>query len=159
MGKYFWKSWKKPFLYLLTGKAHRVCLFQVHTEGPTFFPQLTPEISKLNQRLVNELQGQEANSAFAPGRPSDGFWGSHCPELEDRDCGNDKLPVNPKFVQDLLLQMDPCKSMSPNRIHQVYSKNWLMSLRDFSQLFLNGLGNQEMSTGSWRTSPQFSGKA
>lgn len=30
-----------------------------------------------------------------------------CPELEDHGRENDKLPVDPKFVWDLLLQLDP----------------------------------------------------
>ncbi|KAJ7408120.1 transmembrane channel-like protein 1 [Pitangus sulphuratus] len=42
--------------------------------------------------------------------------GSQCPELRDRACENDKLPVNPETVQDLLLQLDPYKSMGPDEI-------------------------------------------
>ncbi|KAJ7411239.1 hypothetical protein WISP_103670 [Willisornis vidua] len=37
----------------------------------------------------------------------DGTRGSQCPELEDHDCENDKLPVNPETVGDVLLQLDP----------------------------------------------------
>ncbi|KAJ7422074.1 rna-directed dna polymerase from mobile element jockey-like [Willisornis vidua] len=33
------------------------------------------------------------------------------------DCKNDQLPVNPEIVQDLLLQLDPYKSMGPDGIH------------------------------------------
>ncbi|KAF4801325.1 hypothetical protein TURU_035909 [Turdus rufiventris] len=36
---------------------------------------------------------------------------SQCPELEDRDFVNDQLPTDPEIVQDLLLQLDPYKSM------------------------------------------------
>ncbi|KAJ7406026.1 hypothetical protein WISP_136303 [Willisornis vidua] len=40
-----------------------------------------------------------------------------CPELEDHDCENYQLPVNPEIVQDLLLQLDPYKCMGPDEIH------------------------------------------
>ncbi|RMC04891.1 hypothetical protein DUI87_18066 [Hirundo rustica rustica] len=40
-----------------------------------------------------------------------------CPELEDHDCRNDQLPVNPETVPDLLLQLDPYKCMGPGGIH------------------------------------------
>ncbi|KAJ7401306.1 RNA-directed DNA polymerase from mobile element jockey [Pitangus sulphuratus] len=43
--------------------------------------------------------------------------GSQCPELHDHYCENDQLPVSPEMVQDLLLQLDPCKSMGPGGIH------------------------------------------
>ena len=39
------------------------------------------------------------------------------PELEDRDGGNDKLSTDPERVRDLLLHLDPYKSMGPDRIH------------------------------------------
>ncbi|RMC20265.1 hypothetical protein DUI87_01111 [Hirundo rustica rustica] len=47
----------------------------------------------------------------------DGPRESQCPELEDHDCQHDQIPVNPELVQDLLLQLDPYKSMGPNGIH------------------------------------------
>ncbi|KAJ7419150.1 hypothetical protein BTVI_26427 [Pitangus sulphuratus] len=43
----------------------------------------------------------------------DGPRGSQCPELEDHECENDQLPINPGMVRDLLLQLDPYKSMGP----------------------------------------------
>ncbi|KAJ7414954.1 RNA-directed DNA polymerase from mobile element jockey-like [Pitangus sulphuratus] len=42
---------------------------------------------------------------------------SQCPELEDHNCKNDQLPVDSAIVQDLLLQMDPYRSMGPDGIH------------------------------------------
>ncbi|KAJ7407900.1 hypothetical protein WISP_123992 [Willisornis vidua] len=42
---------------------------------------------------------------------------SQCPELEDHDCKNNQLPVNPEIVQDLLIQMNRYKSMGPDGIH------------------------------------------
>ncbi|GAB0190793.1 mitochondrial enolase superfamily member 1 [Grus japonensis] len=42
---------------------------------------------------------------------------TRCPELEDHDCGNDKLPADPKLVRDLLLHLDAYKSMGSNGIH------------------------------------------
>ncbi|GAB0204497.1 mitochondrial enolase superfamily member 1 [Grus japonensis] len=47
----------------------------------------------------------------------DGLWDPSCPKLEDRDCGNNKLPADPELVQDLLLHLDAYKSMGPNGIH------------------------------------------
>ncbi|KAJ7420929.1 hypothetical protein WISP_45802 [Willisornis vidua] len=42
---------------------------------------------------------------------------SQCPGLDDHDCENDQLPVDPEIVQYLLLQLDPNKSMGPGGIH------------------------------------------
>ncbi|GAB0180024.1 hypothetical protein GRJ2_000467700 [Grus japonensis] len=47
----------------------------------------------------------------------DGLWDPSCPELEDRDCGNNKLPADPEIVQELLLHLDAYKSMGPDGIH------------------------------------------
>ncbi|KAJ7408520.1 RNA-directed DNA polymerase from mobile element jockey [Pitangus sulphuratus] len=47
----------------------------------------------------------------------DGPRGSQCP-----DCENDQLPVNPEIVWDLLLQLDPYKSIGPDGIHPRISK-------------------------------------
>uniref|UniRef100_A0A8B9EMY0 Reverse transcriptase domain-containing protein n=1 Tax=Anser cygnoides TaxID=8845 RepID=A0A8B9EMY0_ANSCY len=47
----------------------------------------------------------------------DGLWDPRCPELEDHDGGNDKLPTHPERVQDLLLHLDPYKSTGPDGIH------------------------------------------
>ncbi|RMC19121.1 hypothetical protein DUI87_03725 [Hirundo rustica rustica] len=43
--------------------------------------------------------------------------GSQFLEMEDHNCKNYKLPVNPKIVQDVLLQLDPYNSMEPKGIH------------------------------------------
>ncbi|KAJ7403656.1 hypothetical protein BTVI_75840 [Pitangus sulphuratus] len=61
-----------------------------------------------------EVFGAFFASVFNTG---DGPRGSQCPELQDRACENDQLPVNPETVRDLLLQLDPCKSMGPDGIH------------------------------------------
>ncbi|KAJ7412859.1 RNA-directed DNA polymerase from mobile element jockey-like protein [Willisornis vidua] len=47
----------------------------------------------------------------------DGPRGSQCPELENHDCENDQVPADPEVLCDLLLQLDPYKSMCPNGIH------------------------------------------
>lgn len=54
---------------------------------------------------------------FLPLFSTDGPWDPRCPELEGGDCRNDKLSVNPKFVRDLLLHLDVCKSMGPDGTH------------------------------------------
>ncbi|KAJ7400019.1 hypothetical protein BTVI_109453 [Pitangus sulphuratus] len=43
--------------------------------------------------------------------------GSQYPELEDHDCKNDQLSADLEIVWDLLLQLDPYKSMGPDGIH------------------------------------------
>ncbi|KAF4796463.1 hypothetical protein TURU_083985 [Turdus rufiventris] len=53
--------------------------------------------------------------------------GSQCPELEDHGYENDKLPLDPELAQDLLLQLDPYKSMEPDGINPRILKCWLMS--------------------------------
>ncbi|KAJ7413130.1 hypothetical protein BTVI_44155 [Pitangus sulphuratus] len=47
----------------------------------------------------------------------DGLRESQCPQLEDYGSENDKLPVDHEFVQDLLLRLDPYKSMEPGGVH------------------------------------------
>ncbi|KAJ7419750.1 RNA-directed DNA polymerase from mobile element jockey-like protein [Pitangus sulphuratus] len=42
--------------------------------------------------------------------------GFQCPELGDLGCENDQLPSNPEVVSDLLLHLEPCKSMGPDEI-------------------------------------------
>ncbi|KAJ7396611.1 hypothetical protein BTVI_143671 [Pitangus sulphuratus] len=37
----------------------------------------------------------------------DGLRGYQCPELGDYGCKNDKVPVGPEVVRDVLLQLDP----------------------------------------------------
>ncbi|KAJ7404223.1 RNA-directed DNA polymerase from mobile element jockey-like protein [Pitangus sulphuratus] len=43
--------------------------------------------------------------------------GSQCPELEGHDCENDQLPDDPELVWNLLLQLDPYKSIGPDGIN------------------------------------------
>ncbi|GAB0210391.1 mitochondrial enolase superfamily member 1 [Grus japonensis] len=58
------------------------------------------------------------NAAFASVfNTDDGLWDPRCPELEDCDCGNNKLPADPEIVRDLLLHLDAYKSMGPDGIH------------------------------------------
>lgn len=47
----------------------------------------------------------------------DGPRESQCPELENHNSENDQLPVDSGIVWDLLLQLDPYKSMGPDRIY------------------------------------------
>ncbi|TRZ06976.1 hypothetical protein HGM15179_020128 [Zosterops borbonicus] len=62
--------------------------------------------------------------------------GSQCPELEDHDCENDKLPVDPELVQYLLLQLDHYKSMGPDEIHLRILKELVdVIMRPLSMIF------------------------
>ncbi|KAJ7414481.1 hypothetical protein WISP_83682 [Willisornis vidua] len=61
------------------------------------------------QRLTELLESDAVVSM------DDGPREFQCPELEDHDCENDQLPA--EIVQDLLLQLDPCRSMGPDGIH------------------------------------------
>lgn len=47
----------------------------------------------------------------------DGPKGSQCPELESHDCKNDQLQVDSGIVGDLLVQLEPYKSVEPDGIH------------------------------------------
>lgn len=58
--------------------------------------------------------------------------GSHSPELEDYDCNKDWLPIDSKIVQDLLLQLDPSKSIGLDGINLKTLKELLMSLQNIS---------------------------
>lgn len=46
--------------------------------------------------------------------------GSQCPELEDHESNNDQLSADPENVQDLLLQMDPCKPIGPRILKELF---------------------------------------
>lgn len=72
-------------------------------------------------------------------------------ELEDHDCGNNKLPANPELVEDLLLHLDAYKSME----HEGLLPRVLKELADVIARplsFFNGLEILERSclTGSWQ---------
>ncbi|KAJ7406679.1 rna-directed dna polymerase from mobile element jockey-like [Pitangus sulphuratus] len=41
----------------------------------------------------------------------EGPRGPQCPEQEDHECENDQLPVNTELVRDLLLHLDPYKTI------------------------------------------------
>ncbi|TRZ09559.1 hypothetical protein HGM15179_017547 [Zosterops borbonicus] len=68
------------------------------------------------------------NAAFASSFETDGPRGSQCSELEDHDCENDKLLVNPS----LLLQLDPYKSTGADGIHPRILKQLLLSSQSIS---------------------------
>ncbi|GAB0179481.1 mitochondrial enolase superfamily member 1 [Grus japonensis] len=73
-----------------------------------------------NGHLTNrDIDKAETFNAFFASvfNTDDRLWDPRCPELEDRDCGNDKLPADPELVWDLLLHLDAYKSMGPNGIH------------------------------------------
>ncbi|GAB0206625.1 mitochondrial enolase superfamily member 1 [Grus japonensis] len=73
-----------------------------------------------NSHLTNrDIDKEERFNAFFTSvfNTDDRLWDPRCPKLEDRDCGNDKLPADPELVQDLLLHLDAYKSMGPNGIH------------------------------------------
>ena len=46
--------------------------------------------------------------------PDNGLWDPSCPELEDRESRNDKLPANTDLACNLLLQVE---TMGPDGIH------------------------------------------
>ncbi|GAB0196742.1 hypothetical protein GRJ2_002139500 [Grus japonensis] len=73
-----------------------------------------------NGHLTNrDIDKAETFNAFFASvfNTDDGLWDPSCPELEDCDCGNDKLPADSEIVQDLLLHLDAYKSMGPDGIH------------------------------------------
>ncbi|KAJ7426807.1 hypothetical protein WISP_12368 [Willisornis vidua] len=73
--------------------------------------------------------------------------GSQCPELQDHDCENDQLPVNPDTVQDLLLQVGPYKSMGPDGIQKTVD----VITNPLSMIFEQSWDPERSQvTGSWR---------
>lgn len=55
----------------------------------------------------------------------DGSGGSQCPEPKGiaHECKNDQRPADPEILWNLLLQMDPYKSMEPDGVHPRILKN------------------------------------
>ncbi|KAJ7396227.1 hypothetical protein BTVI_147035 [Pitangus sulphuratus] len=80
---------------------HEVIKFNISVEGG--------KVPAKSQHEKSRFQAAQAIN----NRPR----GSQCPELEDHDCENDQRPVNPEIVRDLLLQLDPYKTMGPDGIH------------------------------------------
>lgn len=52
-----------------------------------------------------------------------GFWDPQSPEVEACGCGNNKLPANPELGWDLLLQLEPCRSLGLMGFIPGYSKS------------------------------------
>lgn len=77
--------------------------------------------------------------------------GSQCPELEDYDCKNNQFPIDPEIVRDLLLPLDPYKSMCPDGIHPIVSKNCYHCKAKRNGFCSMSFWNPERSqvTGSW----------
>ncbi|KAJ7403346.1 hypothetical protein BTVI_77768 [Pitangus sulphuratus] len=66
----------------------------------------------------NRDKAEEFNAFFGSVfNADDGPRGSQYPQLEDHDCKNDELPVNPEIVRNLLLLLDPYKFIGPGGIH------------------------------------------
>ncbi|KAJ7423511.1 RNA-directed DNA polymerase from mobile element jockey [Willisornis vidua] len=53
---------------------------------------------------------------------NDGPSASQCLKLEDHDCKNDQLPLGPEIVWDLLLHLDPYKSVRPDGMYPIILK-------------------------------------
>lgn len=91
------------------------------------------EDGHLTSRVVG--RAETFNASFASLFNTDGgFWDPQSPEVEACGCGNNKLPANPELGWDLLLQLEPCRSLGLNGIHPRVLKE-LMSLQDLSILF------------------------
>jgi len=110
-GHYYGRQWKK-FVCLL------VLFKYVNNKRRTRedFSSLLDVNSNLTNRNINEAETFNAFfvSVF---NTDDGHWHHRCPELEDHDCGNGKLPATPELVWGLLFHLHAYKSMRPNGIH------------------------------------------
>ncbi|KAM9262915.1 protein shortage in chiasmata 1 ortholog [Morus bassanus] len=77
---------------------------------------LLDEVGHLKNRDIDKAE--MFNAFFASVfNTNDGPWDTQSPVLEDHDWRNDKLPVHPELVQDLLLQLYVHEAMGPNGIH------------------------------------------
>lgn len=66
---------------------------------------LTDGDGVLTNKDINNAEMFNAFFAFVF-NIDNGHWGLRCHVLECRDCGNDKLPDNPRFLWDFLLHAD-----------------------------------------------------
>ncbi|NWI48887.1 ITA8 protein, partial [Calyptomena viridis] len=101
----------------------------VEENNKSFFKYITGKRQcRNNITLLQDGDGHLTNRGRDRGKVFNAFFtsalnmdggprGSHCPELENHDSENDQLPVNLETVQDLLLQLEPYKSIRSDRIH------------------------------------------
>ncbi|KAJ7407716.1 hypothetical protein BTVI_62360 [Pitangus sulphuratus] len=82
----------------------------------------------------------------------DGPRGSQCPELEDHNCENDQLQVDPEIALDLLLKMDPYKYKGPDGI----CSRILQELADVITEHLSMIFECSQMSGRWQTLSRFS---
>ncbi|KAJ7426731.1 hypothetical protein WISP_13216 [Willisornis vidua] len=84
---------------------HKVIKFKISVERRKSASKTSAlDMKKADFRLLREFMNE-------------GSRGSQYSELEHHDCENDQFPNHPEIVWDLLLQLDPYKSMGPDGIH------------------------------------------
>lgn len=71
---------------------------------------------------------------------SDRLWHPRCPELENSDCSNNKIPANSKLVCDLLLHLDTYKFLGLMGFIPRYYESWPISSQLFSMVLGIGKG-------------------
>ncbi|GAB0195585.1 hypothetical protein GRJ2_002023800 [Grus japonensis] len=94
-------------------------LFYYHYYEKYYYENIGSLLDENGHLTNRDIDKAEMFNAFFTSvfNTDDRLWDPRCPELEDRDCGNDKLPADPKLVRDLLLHLDAYKSMGPDGIH------------------------------------------
>lgn len=75
-----------------------------------------------NNSFLQDEDGHITNRDMDKAEVFNAFFASvfnidQCPELEDQGSENDQLPINFEVVQDLLLQLNPYKSIGLDKIH------------------------------------------
>lgn len=78
---------------------------------------INPSQDEDGNLTVRDIDKADVFNAFFVFNIIPGLWGSQHAKQEDHGCDSDKLPVDPELWWDLLLQLDPCKSMGPDGIH------------------------------------------
>lgn len=144
--KFMWPDLNGSWIWPVQVETKGLCV-SINGWGPEItLLSLLGEDGHLTSRVVG--RAETFNASFASLFSTDGgFWDPQSPEVEACGCGNNKLPANPELGWDLLLQLEPCRSLGLMGFIPGYSKSWCHCKT--SQFFFNSWKCTEVSV-DWK---------